>query len=37
MLGIGALQFIARRARVPEVFAKERALCRIVFERREIG
>src|SRR5690348_6229385 len=34
LLGIGTLQFVAGRARVPEVSAKERALRPIVFEHR---
>src|SRR6516162_2930099 len=36
LLGVGTLQFVAGRARIPEVAAKERALCCIVFEYREI-
>src|SRR5580704_14746557 len=36
LLGIGALQFVAGRARIPEVSAKEPALCRVVFEHREV-
>src|ERR1700730_8800687 len=31
-LGVGALQFVAGRARVPEVSPKERTLCCVVFE-----
>ena len=37
LLGVGALQFVARRVRIPEVSAKERALRGIVLEHREIG
>ena len=36
LLGVGTLQFVAGRARIPEVAAEERGLCCIVFEYREI-
>jgi len=36
LLGVRTLQFIAGRARIPEISAKERAQCSIVFEYWEI-